>query len=198
MSVGAGMSLLLELFITMLKIGAFTFGGGYAMIALLEHEFVTKKGWIEREEFLDIVAIAESTPGPIAINMATYIGYKRRGVVGAVVSTFAMCIPSLFIIYFISLFFDAFISFEIVYAAFRGIQACVLYLILSAGIRLFKKIKKTPINVVILSSVVVCTFVLSLFAVKFSSVFYILICGGLGVLLFLIKSVGRKDGEANE
>ena len=192
------MKLFFDLFFTMLKIGAFTFGGGYAMIALLESELVTKKGWIEREEFLDIVAIAESTPGPIAINMATYIGYKRRGVLGAIVATLAICIPSLVIVYAISLFFDAFISFEIVYAAFRGIQACVLYLILSAGIRLFKKIKKTPINVVILSSVVVCTFVLSLFAVKFSSVFYILICGGLGVLLFLIKSVGRKDGEANE
>ena len=77
----------LLLFLTMLKIGLFTFGGGYAMIALLENEFVAKKKWIEKDEFLDLTAIAESTPGPIAINAATYIGYKRAGILGSIVST---------------------------------------------------------------------------------------------------------------
>ena len=85
-------------------IGLFTFGGGYAMIALLEEELVSKRKWIDKEEFLDLVAIAESTPGPIAINMATYVGYKRAGFLGALFSTIGMCIPSFVIIFLISLF----------------------------------------------------------------------------------------------
>jgi chromate transporter len=104
------MKLICSLFITFLKIGAFTFGGGYAMIALLENEFVEKKKWLEKSEFLDMVAVAESTPGPVAINSATYIGYKIAGFAGATMSTLAVCIPSFFVIYGISLFFDQFLS----------------------------------------------------------------------------------------
>lgn len=96
------------LFWTFLKIGAFTFGGGYAMVALLEHEFVEEKQWVSREEFLDMVAIAESTPGPVAVNSATYIGYKIDGTAGAAASTVAVCIPSFVVIYCISLFLTAF------------------------------------------------------------------------------------------
>ena len=81
------------LFLTMLKIGLFTFGGGYAMIALLENEFVEKKKWLEKDEFLNIAAIAESTPGPIAINAATYIGYKNAGFIGSAIATLGICIP---------------------------------------------------------------------------------------------------------
>ena len=84
------MKLICSLFITFLKIGAFTFGGGYAMIALLENEFVEKKKWLEKSEFLDMVAVAESTPGPVAINSATYIGYKIAGFAGATMSTLAV------------------------------------------------------------------------------------------------------------
>ena len=94
----------LELFLTLFKIGAFTFGGGYAMLALLESELVSKKKWIEKDEFLDMVAIAESTPGPIAINSATYIGYKRAGVLGSAAATLGVVLPSFIIIYVISLF----------------------------------------------------------------------------------------------
>lgn len=97
------MKLICSLFITFLKIGAFTFGGGYAMIALLENEFVEKKKWLEKSEFLDMVAVAESTPGPVAVNSATYIGYKIAGFAGATMSTLAVCIPSFFVIYVISL-----------------------------------------------------------------------------------------------
>ena len=93
------MKLICSLFITFLKIGAFTFGGGYAMIALLENEFVEKKKWLEKSEFLDMVAVAESTPGPVAINSATYIGYKIAGFAGATMSTLAVSIPSFFVIY---------------------------------------------------------------------------------------------------
>ncbi len=99
------------LFLTFLKIGAFTFGGGYAMIALLENEFVERKKWIEKDDFLNMVAIAESTPGPVAINSATYIGYKIAGLFGAAAATVAVCIPSFTVIFCISLFFDQFLSF---------------------------------------------------------------------------------------
>lgn len=110
-----------ELFCTFFKIGAFTFGGGYAMVALLEHEFVEEKRWLTREEFLDMVAIAESTPGPVAVNSATYIGYKLAGVAGAAASTLAVCLPSFAVIYLISLFFDRFLQLTVVANAFKGI-----------------------------------------------------------------------------
>ena len=95
------------LFLTFLKIGAFTFGGGYAMIALLENELITRKRWLTQPEFLDMVAIAESTPGPVAINSATYIGFRIAGFGGAAAATVGVCIPSFAIIYAISRVFDA-------------------------------------------------------------------------------------------
>jgi chromate transporter len=177
----------------MLKIGLFTFGGGYAMIALLENEFVEKKKYLEKDEFLDMVAIAESTPGPIAINAATYIGYKNAGVPGSVMATVGVCVPSFVIIYLISLFFDAFLSFALVEYAFRGIQICVIYLIFSAGLRMLWQMKKTVLSVTIVSTVVLCMLTFSLFAVKFSTILYILICGTVGVFIYLLKQA--KKGE---
>ena len=187
---------LLSVFLTMMKIGAFTFGGGYAMIALLENEFVGKKGWLEKDEFLDLAAIAESTPGPIAINAATYIGYKRLGFWGALAATVGMCLPSFSIIYLISLFFDAFLSFEIVGYAFRGIQVGVIYVIFSAGYKMLKGIKKTAFNVAVICSVATVMVVFSLLAVSFSTVFYILVCGALGVIIYLIGKAKNKEGRA--
>ena len=182
----------LRLFFTMLKIGLFTFGGGYAMIALLENEFVEKKRYMEKDEFLDMVAIAESTPGPIAINAATYIGYKRAGVLGSAMATVGVCIPSFVIIYDISLFFDAFLSFRLVEYAFRGIQVCVVYLIFSAGIKMLTQMKKTPLSVTIVSAVVLCMLLFSFLAVKFSTILYILICGVLGLVLYLLRQMKEK------
>ena len=185
----------LSLFLTMLKIGLFTFGGGYAMIALLENEFVEKKKWLEKDEFLDVAAIAESTPGPIAINAATYIGYKNAGMIGSMIATLGICIPSFVMIYAISLFFDAFLSLTLVAYAFKGIQICVVYLILSAGLRMLKQMKKTAFNVIIISATVICMVVLSLFAMKFSTIFYILISGALGVVVFLLGKLGKEEKQ---
>jgi len=185
-----------NLFLTMLKIGLFTFGGGYAMIALLEHEFVEKKQWLDKDEFLDMVAIAESTPGPIAINAATYIGYKTLGFWGSVVATLGVCIPSFTIIFLISLFFDAFLKLKLVTYAFRGIQVCVVYLIFSAGLRMLKSLKKSAFNIAIICTVAAVMIAFSLFAVNFSTVFYILICGVIGVAAYLIKRLSaRKEGD---
>ena len=182
----------LSLFLTMLKIGLFTFGGGYAMIALLENEFVSKKRWIEKDEFLDVAAIAESTPGPIAINAATYIGYKKSGMIGSMIATLGICIPSFAIIYAISLFFDAFLSLTLVAYAFKGIQICVVYLILSAGLKMLKQMKKNTFNMIIISITLICMIVFSLFAVKFSTIFYILISGACGVAVYLLGKI-RKE-----
>ncbi len=185
----------LSLFWTMFKIGLFTFGGGYAMIALFENEFVENKRFLEKDEFLDVVAIAESTPGPIAINMATYIGYKHLRVLGSAFATLGVVLPSFMIIYIISLFLDAFLSLTLVGYAFRGIQVCVIYLIFSAGIKMLKQIKKTVLSVVIVSAVSVCMILLSLFAVKFSTVFYILICGVIGLAACFLRKLGARKEE---
>lgn len=182
----------LRLFLTMLKIGLFTFGGGYAMIALLENELISKKKWIKRDEFLDMVAIAESTPGPIAINAATYVGYRLLGVLGALTATVAVCIPSFVIIYAISLFFDTFLSLRLVACAFRGIQICVIWLVLSAGIKMLKQMKKSALSVTLLIAVLVTMTVLSLLAVSFSTVFYILICGAVGVCVYLLSLIKSR------
>lgn len=185
----------LSLFLTMLKIGLFTFGGGYAMIALLENEFVEKKKWLKKDEFLDVAAIAESTPGPIAINAATYIGYKNSGMIGSMIATLGICIPSFVIIYAISLFFDAFLSFTLVAYAFKGIQICVVYLILTAGIKMLKQMKKTPFNMIIISITLICMIVFSLFAIKFSTIFYILISGACGVAVYLLGKVRKEEKQ---
>ena len=189
------------LFINMLKIGLFTFGGGYAMIHLLENEFVSKKKWIEEDEFMDLVAIAESTPGPIAINCSTYIGYKKEKILGAVLATLGMCIPSFTIIFFISLFFNQFLLIGWVASAFKGIQVCVVFLILSAGVKMLKKMKKKPFNLIVMSATFLCMVAFGVFAVSFSSIFYILISGFVGLLIYLIgyfkskKSPEQKEGE---
>lgn len=182
-----------ELFWTFLKIGAFTFGGGYAMVALLEHEFVEEKQWVSREEFLDMVAVAESTPGPMAVNSATYIGYKIDGAAGAVASTAAVCLPSFGVIYLISLFFDRFLSFSAVASAFKGIQVCVIYLILSAGIKMMKNLERNGFNMAVLTVVVLAMVSCSVLAVSFSSIYDILLCGTAGVVLYLIRKLRREE-----
>lgn len=184
---------ILTLFLTFLKIGAFTFGGGYAMIAILENEFVENKKWMTKEEFLDMVAIAESTPGPIAINSATYIGYRQAGFWGSLLSTLGVVLPSFVIIYIISLFFDKFLQFEYVQYAFKGIQACVVYLILSAGIKMLKGLKKTALNIIILVSVICSMLLISLFAWDFSSIYLILISGVIGLVAYYISLIKKKD-----
>ena len=186
---------LLSLFLTMFKIGLFTFGGGYAMIAIIERELVEKKNWLTSEEYLDVVAIAESTPGPLAINSATYIGYKISGFFGSVFATLGVVLPSFTIIFIISFFFEAFLSLKWVQYAFRGIQACVVYLILSAGIKMFKQLKMNLFNIIVFALALICLVVFSIFSIKFSSVFYILIGGGISLIFYIISYVKTKSKE---
>ena len=188
----------LDLFWSMLKIGLFTFGGGYAMISLLDNEFVCRKGWIDSEEFLDIITIAESTPGPIAINCATYIGYKRAKLPGAFFATLGMCIPSFSIIYLISLLFNSFLEIKWVASAFGGIQVCVVFLILSAGLKMLKKIKKTVFNLAVMLITFCAMILFSLFSVSFSSIFYILIFGVAGIVIYTVRYLRNKNREGGK
>ena len=183
------------LFGTFFKIGLFTFGGGYAMIALLENEFITKKHWLGRDEFLDMAAIAESTPGPVAINSATYLGYKLAGVPGAAVATVAVSLPSFGIIYLISLFFERFLALEWVARAFRGIQVCVVYLILTAGLDMLKSLRRDALSLVIFFCVLAVMTAFSIFSVGFSSIFYILISGLEGLTAYSLRRLSRKGAN---
>lgn len=188
------MKIILLLFLSMLKIGCFAFGGGYAIIALLENEFISKRKWIDHDEFMDIVAIAESTPGPIAINVATYIGYKLKGFLGAVIATVGMCMPSFVIMYLVSLFYDRFMEVPLVSAAFKGIQICVVYLIASAAFKMLKKMKKTPLNIAVFSVTCIGMILCTLFDIRISSVWFILFAGILGLSVFLIRK-NKTKGE---
>ena len=188
----------LNLFLVMFKIGLFTFGGGYAMISLLESELVSKRKWLESDEFLNVVAIAESTPGPVAINAATYVGYKLAGFWGSLSATVAVALPSFSIIFLISLFFDAFLSLKYVAYAFDGIQVCVIFLILSAGVKMLIKLEKTVWNIVVTSLVIAVMIALSVLSIAFSSVWYILITVGLALLLYLFSYFRARRKEKSE
>ena len=181
------------LFFTFFKIGLFTFGGGYAMIALLEEEFIQRRRWLDKDEFLDMTAIAESTPGPVAINSATYLGYKLAKVPGAATATVAVCLPSFLIIYAISLFFEQFTQLTVIANAFKGIQVCVIYLIFSAGVRMLKALDKSPFATGVLAAVMLVMVGLSLAGVSISSILLILLSGAAGVAAWLIGR--RKEGK---
>lgn len=181
------------LFFTFFKIGLFTFGGGYAMIALLEEEFIQRRKWLDKDEFLDMAAIAESTPGPVAINSATYLGYKLAKVPGAATATVAVCLPSFLIIYAISLFFEQFTQLTVIANAFKGIQVCVIYLIFSAGVRMLKALDKSPFATGVLAAVMLVMVGLSLAGVSVSSILLILLSGAAGVAAWLISR--RKEGK---
>ena len=181
------------LFFTFFKIGLFTFGGGYAMIALLEEEFIQRRRWLDKDEFLDMTAIAESTPGPVAINSATYLGYKLAGVPGAAVATVAVCLPSFLIIYAISLFFEQFTQLTVVANAFKGIQVCVIYLIFSAGVRMLQALDRSLFSSGVLLSVFLAMTSLSLAGISVSSILLILLSGAAGVAAWLLGR--RKEGK---
>ena len=180
------------LFFTFFKIGLFTFGGGYAMIALLEEEFIQRRRWLDKDEFLDMTAIAES-PGPVAINSATYLGYKLAGVPGAAAATVAVCLPSFLIIYAISLFFEQFTQLTVIANAFKGIQVCVIYLIFSAGVRMLQALDRSLFSSGVLLSVFLAMTSLSLAGVSVSSILLILLSGASGVAAWLLGR--RKEGK---
>ena len=177
----------------MFKIGLFTFGGGYAMVAVIERDIVEKNSWLTSQEYLDFIAIAESSPGPLAINIATFVGYKIQRVWGSIFATLGVVLPSFLIIYAISFFFEWFLGLEYVGYAFAGIQACVAFLIANAGIKMLTKLEKNYFNYLMVGSTIGVFLSLELLAVNFSTIFLILIGGAISLSLFLVKYIKNKS-----
>lgn len=190
------MSILFELFITFAKIGLFTFGGGYAMISLIENTCVDKKRWITHDDMMNITVIAESTPGPISINCATFVGYRQGGLAGALTATFGMVLPSFFIIYLISMFLDNFLEITLIAYAFRGIKAAVGILILDAALKMLKKMQKNILSLTIMLGACVIMLAVNFFAWDFSSVLLMLAAALISLVVFIVQGeIARKGGE---
>lgn len=183
-----------ELFLTFAKIGLFTFGGGYAMLSIIRNTCVEKKKWITHDEMMDITVIAESTPGPIAINCATYTGYKKAGILGAIAATIGVIIPSFAVIYIISMLLDNFLEITIVANAFKGIKIAVGILILDAAISMLKKLKKKFLPIAIMLASAVTMLCINIFALKFSSVALMIIAAALSLSVFIIKEAKERTG----
>ena len=192
------MNILLDLFLTFAKIGLFTFGGGYAMISIIENNCVERKKWITHDEMMDITVIAESTPGPIAINCATFTGYKKAGFAGALTATFGMVIPSFLVIYLISMFLDNFLELTVVANAFRGIKIAVGILILDAAITMIRKMhkKKLPRTIMICSCIVMLG--INIFSLNFSSISLMLIAAAVSLSIFVIQGAPEQKGGAKK
>jgi chromate transporter len=181
---------LIELFFSFLKIGAFTFGGGYAMMPIMQKEVVDKKNWATDEDILKILVISESTPGVLAVNSATFIGYQIRGFWGSLVATLGVVIPSFVIISLLSFFIIEFKENVYVAYAFSGIRAGVAMLIFNAVFKLSKKIKKNWFTYVVVT--VVC---ITALLTSFSAIYILLIGALIGIIYGLITA--KKGGAAN-
>lgn len=189
---------LLKLFYIFFKLGLFTFGGGYAMLPQIKEVVVEKEKWIDEDEMLKIIAIAESTPGPVAINMATYIGYLRKKILGSIIATIGVVLPSFIIILIISYFFNKFIDNKYVAAAFVGIKCCVAFLIAKTGIEMIVKMKKKIIPVIMLLVVLISLCVFEIFNLSISSIYFILIGGIVGIVCCAIMSHKNKIKEGED
>ena len=183
---------MLELFLAFSKVGLFTFGGGYAMIAIIEELCVEEKKWLTSEEMMELIVIAESTPGPMAINCATYVGYRQKGLWGAAAATFGMVLPSFVIIYAISLFLDGFLEIPVVANAFRGIRVSVAVLILNAGWKMKKKLPKGALTRGLLLFGFAAMLVINLFALKISTIALMVFAGAVSLAAALRKGGVEK------
>lgn len=192
------MNILLDLFLTFAKIGLFTFGGGYAMFAMIENNCVERKKWITHDEMMNVTVIAESTPGPIAINCATFTGYKRAGFVGALVATLGMIVPSFAVIYFISMFLDNFLELTIIANAFKGIKMAVGILILDAAITMIKKMHKKKLPGVIMICSAIVMLCINIFAWNFSSISLMLIAAVVSLTVFVLNGAPDQKGGAKK
>ena len=180
----------LDLFLSFLKIGLFTFGGGYAMISVIENICVDQKKWITHEDMMNVTVIAESTPGPIAINCATYVGYRQAGFSGAVASTVGIVAPSFVIIYIISMFLNHFLEITVIANAFKGIKIAVGVLILNAAWNMLKKAKKTPLSRGIILCAAIVMLLVNIFSWEISSITLMLIAGCVSLAWFLMQEKG--------
>ncbi len=188
--------MILDIFLVFAKIGLFTFGGGYAMISIIEDICVGQKKWITHEEMMNMTVVAESTPGPIAINCATFVGYKQKGLAGAIAATIGMILPSFIIIYLISMFLDNFMEITWIANGFKGIRIAVGILILDAAIKMIRKMKKKAFMVAIMVCSMTVMLIINFFSWNFSSITLMVIAGVTSLVIFAIKNSSSKKGGA--
>ena len=187
------MTILLDLFLTFVKIGLFTFGGGYAMISLIEHYCSEQKQWITHDEMMDVTVIAESTPGPIAINCATFVGYKQKGLMGAAAATIGVVLPSFCIIFLISMFLDNFLEIAWIAHAFMGLKIGVGILILDAAIKMIRKMQREPLPISIMCCAFLAMLIIDVFALRVSTITLMLIAAAVSLAVFFME---RNIGKA--
>ncbi|MBR6120585.1 MAG: chromate transporter [Oscillospiraceae bacterium] len=185
--------LLWQLFTVFFKIGLFTFGGGYAMLSLIDDACVERRSWITREEMEDLVVVAESTPGPVAINCATFVGARQGGLPGALAATLGMVLPSFLVIFAVSRFLDRFLQIPLVANAFRGVKLAVCLLILDAGLRLLRRLPRKPLPIGIFLVCLGLSLAGSLFSLRLSSVVLLLGAGGLSLLAYALSRRGGRS-----
>ena len=183
---------MLELFLAFAKTGLFTIGGGYAMIAIIEDAVVTQKKWMTHDEMMELLVIAESTPGPIAINCATYVGDKQRGMLGAAAATLGMVLPSLVIIYAISMFLDNFLEIGIIASAFRGMKVGVGVVILNAGANMMKKPMKKPLSRALLFFGLAAMLLVNFLSLNISTIALMLTAGLISLAIFKVRGGAAK------
>ena len=188
--------MLITLFLTFAKIGLFTFGGGYAMLSVIDHICVTQKQWITHEDLMNVTVIAESTPGPIAINCATFVGYRQKGFWGALAATLGVVLPSFIIIFLISLFLDRYLEITWVANAFKGIRVAVGILIVDVAVRMIRKMPKDRLRIAILALSCVVMLLINFFSWKISTVILLLAAALFSLTVFLLRgSTSGKGGE---
>lgn len=186
------MNTVLALFFTFAKIGLFTFGGGYAMISIIENICVAQKKWITHDEMMHITIIAESTPGPIAINCATYVGQLHAGIPGSIAATLGVTLPSFLIIYLISTVLDNFLEIAIVANAFRGIKIGVGLLILRVALTMLKKMSPKPLPRIICGCAFAMMLMANFLALNISSITLMVAAGAICLCIFLVKGGAQK------
>ena len=184
--------MIFTIFLTFAKIGLFTFGGGYAMISIIENICVEQKKWITHEEMMDVAVIAESTPGPIARNCATFVGYKQKGIWGALAATIGVVLPSFTIIYLISVFMDDFLEITWIANAFKGIKIAVGILIIDAALKMLKKMKKKAFQISMVVGSAALMFAISIFSLQISSMVQMLAAALIGIIFMLLINTDKE------
>ena len=162
------------------------------MISLIENDCVEKKKWITHDEMMDMTVIAESTPGPVAINCATYVGYKKGKLLGAIIATVGMVLPSFIILFLISKYFDKFLEISWVANAFRGIKIAVGILIVDAAVKMLQKMKKILMPIIIVACSFLTMMLIDIYSINISSMILLLVSAFIGIIVFVMKSHAKK------
>ncbi len=191
-------NILPDLFLTFMKIGLFTFGGGYAMISMIEESCVEKKKWITHDDMMNVTVIAESTPGPIAINCATFVGYRQAGFTGSLAATLGIVLPSFAVVYAVSMFLDNFLEITVIANAFKGIKVAVGILIFDAAITMIKKMNKKALSCAIMAGSFIVMLLVNIFSLNFSSISLMLAAAIISLGVFVAGNSPEKKGGAGK